>query len=336
MENNENSVIEKQLVVIVEENNLPQSEGQIIVNSFLGFFKLAKSFEEVSRTLVVNDVSQVEEMEKAKDIRKKLSRCRLDAEQARKEFKSGYLSKGKAVDAIAKLVSNTIEPLEEYFENQEKFAERIEKQKIQDMITARENALKQYIEDISIYNVVVMSDDAFNTLLADLKATYDKKVEAELKAREEQIAKEKAEKEEAEKNRLENIRLKADAELKEKELEAERAKAQAEKDEQEKALALERAENEKKLQAERDEKAKIEKELADKKAKEDEEEKEKIEKERLAQLAPEKEKLTLYAESIRTIQAPNDLSKAGLEIVKMSEQKLLALSQEIKLAIKNL
>jgi len=93
------------------------------------------------------------------------------------------------------------------------------------------------------------------------------------------------------------------------------------------------------IESDRKESERIKKEENDKIAKETQEKKEKEEKEekeRQAKLAPEKDKLLAYAETIRTIQAPADLSKAGLEIVKQVEAKLLAISQEIKSKVKEL
>lgn len=84
-------------------------------------------------------------------------------------------------------------------------------------------------------------------------------------------------------------------------------------------------------QAEADKIAKDTKEKEDKRIAD-----EKAEQERQAALAPEKDKLTAYAESIRTLKSPEGLSKAGLEVVKTVEGKLLAISQEIKLKIKEL
>jgi len=67
------------------------------------------------------------------------------------------------------------------------------------------------------------------------------RIEAENKAEQERIAKEKAEAEEREHVRLENERLKKEAEEKERKMQEERAAAEAEKKRQEEALAAEKA-----------------------------------------------------------------------------------------------
>ena len=68
--------IEKSLVVIVKENDIELvTEGQLIIDAFSGFYKQAKSFEDLSKTLIVSDISQVEEMAQAKEARKVLKQC---------------------------------------------------------------------------------------------------------------------------------------------------------------------------------------------------------------------------------------------------------------------
>ena len=339
--------IEKSLVVIVKENDIELvTEGQLIIDAFSGFYKQAKSFEDLSKTLIVSDISQVEEMAQAKEARKVLKQCRLNAEQARKDFKSGYLNKGKAVDMIAKLVSTTIEPLESYFEAQEKFAENIEKAKIREMIVSRETALKQYVEDISIYNVVVMSDEAFNTLLDDLKSSYEKKQAELAKIETDRIEKERLEREE-EKNKLEVARLQKEAEIRDAEILKERAEREAKEKKEREDAHMERErilfeqkkkdeEAEKKLEIERKAKEELEKKERERIAKEAKELADKEKAEREAKLAPEKDKLNNYAEMIKSIVAPQDLSKAGQLIIVEAEKSLLSISQRIKDQVKNL
>ncbi len=70
-----------------------------------------------------------------------------------------------------------------------------------------------------------MDEQMFQSLKLGLETAKKEKEDAERKAEEERIAREKADAEEREKQRLENIRLKAEAEAKEKQLVAERLKA---------------------------------------------------------------------------------------------------------------
>lgn len=83
----------------------------------------------------------------------------------------------------------------------------------------------------------------------------------------------------------------------------------------------------------REEQAKA-KALQDKLDKEAEEKRRAVEEKELAEakakLAPERDKLNEYAERLKSIEAPDGLSKAGMEIIKKAENKLLELSQEIK------
>ena len=95
-------------------------------------------------------------------------------------------------------------------------------------------------------------------------------------------------------------------------------------------------EAEKKLEIERKAKEELEKKERERIAKEAKELADKEKAEREAKLAPEKDKLNNYAEMIKSIVAPQDLSKAGQLIIVEAEKSLLSISQRIKDQVKNL
>lgn len=349
---------DNKLVVVIKEQGLKETQSKMLLDKFTGFFEEASKWEKEASAIVITDESQVEEMAKAREIRLALKNIRVNAEKVRISLKEEIVRQGKAIDGIANVVKALVVPLEEHLEKQEKFIENIKKEREEKLLADRTEKLLQYVEDISFYNVKDMSDEAFEVLLSNSKMIFDKKKEDERIAEEKRIEEQKKietfngrkimlapysfffgaveEKltlettdsefkalltklshfkkeydDEQEKIRIENDKLKKDAEKKDAEAKKEKEIADA------------------KIKALEDEKAK--KDADEKKAKAEADEKE-----RLAKLAPEKDKLTAYAETIRTIQAPADLSKAGLEIVKLVEAKLLAISQEIKVKIKEL
>lgn len=356
--------MENKLVSIVKENSIDDIQSKNILSKFEGLFSQATEWEKEAKSIVVKDENDVESMEKARTVRISIKKIRTEAENTRKELKESALRYGKAVDGIANVIKALIVPLEEYLEKQEKFVELAQIEKAEKIKTERISLLSKYVEDPSIYNIDGMQDEVFNNLLSAVKGAWEKKQEEIRKAEEDRIK-------DAYKTQLFNERLMAispyhdfygddtiltketteeefskvlktlkerkDAyikEQKEKDAELARIKAEEKKKEEEhkKQLEKERLEREK-LQNELKEKERQEKERLEKERLEKEE---KEEKERQAKLAPEKEKLTEYAEVIRTIKSPEGLSKAGLEVVKMAEEKLLAISQEIKIKIKEL
>lgn len=338
---------DKDLEIIIQESGLEKTQGQTILDNFTHFFKEASEWETKAKLIVITDVTQAKEMAQAREARLALKNIRVGAENTRKSLKEKALREGKAIDGIANVIKALIVPLEEYLEKQEKFAENIQKEKQEKQDADRLAELLKYTQDISMYNYKELSEEAFGKLLASLKKSFEDEQARIQKIEDDRKAKEIEDKKETERIRIENEKLKEDARLKE-EAEKKEKDEQKKKDE-EQAEKLRIAEKEKKDAEEklRKEKERQQKEEDDRKAKEAQEKKDKEladlkikqeqeEKERQAKLAPEKDKLFDWSEKIKAIEVPTDLSKAGLEIVKDVEQKLLAISQEIKIKIKNL
>lgn len=317
--------METSLVQIAEQNHLDKSKAQIVLDKFTGFLEQAKEWENKAKSIVVTDESQTAEMQQAREGRLALKNIRVSAEKTRKELKEQALREGKAIDGIANVIKAVIVPIEEHLEKQEKFAEYKEQERKEKRHAERISQLSQYVEDVTVYQLRDMSEDGYNQLLKTSKSAYDAQKDAEKKAEEERIAKEKAEKAEQERIRQENEKLKAEAikrEVEEKKREEEELKKEAERAEQ--------------GRKEREAREKAEAEL---KRREDEEKQKKAEQEeaeRQAKLAPDKDKLFAYAEAIKAIQAPEGLSKAGMAIVEATEKSLLEISQTVKTKTKNI
>ena len=314
-----------ELVEVIKETGLVNPQSEIIINKFMPVFMEAKTQIELSVDIKVTDISQVEDMRKAKEIRLALKRIRNNADSIREELKAESLKYGNAVQGVFNLIKDAIKPVEERLEESEKFKERLEEEKAKTIKAERINLLSQYVEDWTVYSLDGMNEEVFTNLLSGAKTVWESKQAEIKKTEDERLAKIKEDNKENERVRIENAKL-----LKEKESrDAEQKKID---DAHKKELEKERA---------------LQKELADKLKKKNDAESKRIqdrdneiaenaEKERQSKLAPEKDKLVDYAEMIKNIKSPEDLSKAGLEIIKGVEAKLLAISQEIKLKIKEL
>jgi len=331
--------MKNQLTLVIEESGLEKTQGQRILDNFSKFITEVNELEVKAKAINITDISQVEEMSQAREIRLSLKSIRVNAENIRKELKEGYLRGGKAVDGVANIIKALIVPLEEHLEKQEKFAENLEAERKARVDAERALELRKYLEtdeDLALYNYKEMTDEVFSKLVEGVKKAFDTKQEAIKKVEQDRLEITRKEKEEQERIRLENAKLKAEAEAREKELAKERAE-QEKKLEKERAKA--RAEAEAREKAEAELKAKQE---AEEKTKRDVEVKKKadelakLEAERATKMQPEKEKLLVYAESIKNLVAPADLSVAGKVIVDEAEKKLLEVSQKIKLQLKSL
>lgn len=216
------------------------------------------------------------------------------AEVARKNSKQARLNAEKIFDAKREEVQNLkaefdledklwlkakqvmqikFKAIEEKAEWKANYVKRFEAEQKELRTQKRINEVSKFSE-INRIEFENMSDESFDSFLSGLKTTYDAKIEAERKAEEERIAKEKAEAEERERVKAENERLKLEAEAKEKQLAEERAKAEAERKAMEAKAAKLKAEADAKLKAEKEAKEKLQAEIrakaeAEEKAKKD-------------------------------------------------------------------
>jgi hypothetical protein len=171
-----------------------------------------------------------------------------------------------------------------------------------------------------------MSDETFEMFFTGIENAFNDKIEAEKKAEEERISKEKSESEAREKMRIENERLKIEAKEKEKQIAAERAAADAERKAIEAVAQKEREAAAEKLKAEQAaakaaaekaaaEKAKLEAEI---KAKADAEEAERKAKEaadKKAKNAPDASKLIALAAKIDGLELPDVAGEEAKKII---------------------
>jgi hypothetical protein len=320
-----------ELVKIVEESGIEKTQGQIILDNFTEFFKEASEWEAKAKSIIIKDVSQVEEMKKAREARLALKTIRTTAEKTRIKLKEKSRREGLAIDGIANVLKALIIPIEEHLDKQEKFAENLEKERKEKIKAQRSLELSKYVDDITLYNFSEMLDDAFNNLIETLKTAFEVKQEAIKKAEKDRLETEKKEAIERENQRLENIRLKKEAEAREKELAKERA-------EQKKKIEVERLKAKKEAEA----REKIEAELKAKKVEEERIEREKqnklqaeklakLEAEKKAEQAPDREKLIKYAVELGCLGVPEVKTKEAKEVL----SKALNLLGQVVAILKN-
>lgn len=262
---------EKNEVLNIEENAL-KLDKESVKKSFLikESTRLAceERFSELTKLEITEEVAK-----EAKELRLEIRPIRTGIEKMRKAQKDFFLSGGNFVDAYAKAVSlplenmeNELMQIEKHFENLE--AERLEAVKQERIAQLEEAGVPKHLY---IGGIAEMAQDLWDNYLSGQVLAIKAQKEAEAKAEQDRIAKEKEEWEEQERKDKELAELRAKDEERE-------AKEIAEKAEREAKEAKEQAERDR-LQAK--EKAKADKEKADLQAKLDSE---REEKERLAKI----------------------------------------------------
>lgn len=354
-----------ELIIQINDSGLEKASAERIKEIFLPFWEATERWSDKAKALVVTSSDQLTEMKMAGEARKALKSIRVAVEKRRKELKEDSLRTGRAIDSIAKVLKERIEPIETYLDEQEKFAEREEAARKDAVEKDRTEALSKYPGlDLAFYDLRNMPEENFQQLLRSAQMAEEDRIakekaeaEAAAKAEAERIAKEKAEAEERARIAEENQRLKAEAEAKQRELEAERKSAEealaaerAAAEAEKKRLAEEarakqeaerkaREEAEAKVRAEAEQREKIEKQLAEAKAAEakrlaEEEAQRKAlaeaeeEARRKAATAPDKEKLSALARQIESVPMP-EVSEAAAKIIEGTKTLLGKVSKYI-------
>ena len=324
-------VLPQEVAQIAENVSLEKrNEVQSVLNSvFNGVSKMREQLEGVT----VEGIDDKVNMKLANTIRLGVRQVRLEAEKTfdakRAEVQQKMLSY-KTEDQLWLKAKQTMQILTKEIEENARWKEetraRFEAEQKELKTKQRMLQVSKIAPEIQRDEFENMSDESFDVFYAGIEKAYNDKIEAEKKAEEERIAKEKAEAEERERIRIENERLKAEAEAKEKQLAQERAKAEAERKAIEEAAKKEREEAERKLKAEQEaariaaekaaaEKAKLEAEIkakaeAEEKARKEAEakaiaeQKAKEAAEKKAKNAPDKTKLIELAAQIDSLDMP--------------------------------
>jgi len=322
----------KQLSVILEENQMENAED--VKKVFTPFFSQVDKMKKACNAIVITDISQVKEMEAAREYRLQLKKLRCAAEDEKSKLKEVPLRKCQAIDALARYLKSEIVPLEAHLKEQEGYVVRKEEERLQELETKRKTELDKHEADYEFVDLKTMPEENYQTFLSNAKESHKLRVEKDRREAEEVEKTTKAEAKRQEAVRLENEKLKKEAEEKEKEREVERKKEAETKKKVE-------AEHQAKLEKERKEREKVEVELKIKqqeeerkkkeeqdKVKAEEEAKKKTEKE--AQLAPDKHKLEQLAVLITQIQMPEVKSEEAKRVIKSVVELLNKTSNYIK------
>jgi colicin import membrane protein len=219
--------MENQVVTFINQTDL--QDKQSIIEQFSDFFTQASGWDAKARQIVITSVEQKAEMKMAREARLALKAIRVETEKRRKTLKEESLRRGQTIDAIAKIITNTITPIEEYLTEQEKYVERMEEQKKQEVYEKRIEELRPYEPDLLGIDLKNMTDEMFILFLDSSKKAHEEKIQKEL----ERIEQEKKDAEERERIRQENEKLKKEAEEREKQIKAQEMKVQKEKEDAE-------------------------------------------------------------------------------------------------------
>lgn len=330
--------MENQLVKTINESGLEKTKAQVLLDNFACYFDIAADWENKANMLVITSVEQRAEMKMAREGRLFLREKRIAVEKTRKILKESALREGQTIDAIAKILTNLILPIEESLEQKEKYAEIQEANRRAQLMAVREEELLPYMEFVPYgLNLGEMQDGEYVKLLDGAKLQHKNKIEELERLERERVEAERKEAEERERIRIENEKLKAEAIERERQLLIERENAEIEKRKLEIIAQREREEAAKVLEAERQkvQKEAIERERLERELKQrQEEESKRIINQQNAEIkaknAPSKEKLLIFANQIADLVRPEVTGEEAILILSNTNDLLAKVVLYIK------
>lgn len=283
----------------IKQTGVEVATAMSLRSAFAPMFVSARAWLKDATGVRVTDAGQVDEMARAREIRLKLRAVRCDAESTRKRLKADSLAKGKAIDGVAKVIKDQIEPVEAYLLEQEEFTIRAEQKRI-DALRGERLALMGPLCDpvagpssVDLGTLTAQEWDAMYEgakMQAQIREATRRREEEERKQEEaKRLAKEKADAAERKRLQEENDRLQAE----QRKRDAENAKLKA---------AAAEAERQR-LAKEQSDKAEAAAEAA-----------RLAEVERKAASAPDKEKALAFVAVLRALDFPDLVSPAGKSI----------------------
>lgn len=298
----------KQLAIIVEQSGVEKTQAQTVLDSFSNFFEQASEWETKTKGLVITNISQTKEMAMAREGRLQLKEIRVNAEKTKKRLKEDILIKGRFIDAIYNLIEGVTKPIEADLLEKEKFVERIEQARKDELRKVRQEELDKYQTTLHVADLEHLTEDEFSVLLKNARIIFLAREEEERKAREEAEAQAAAEEARRQAMAEENARLKAEAEAMEKANLAERAKVEAERIAREQKEKAERDEQQARIRIAEEKASSARKLLQDKI---DADNKAKAEADAMAAKAKAEQIAREKAEQIAKEKAERELAKAG-------------------------
>lgn len=325
-------------------------------SAFETMFAQADEWVQRAKAINVTSVDQKREMKLARESRLALKEIRVNAEKARKRLKEDSVRRGKAIDGIANVLKALIEPIEAHLLEQETFADRMEQQRKDALRAAREEALRAYGADPSVYaNLGETSEDVWTLTLDQARAAHEARIEAARqaeavrleaeriaaenreKARQE-AARREAERLERERQQAEeNERLKREAAEREAAAKAEREAAAAERTRIEAEARAEREKVEAAAKTEREKAERAAAELAvarqaerDRAAAEAARLEAEAEAKRRAALAPDRDKLNAFAAALRSLEIPTLSTPSGQAAAKKVAEQIAKMASWIE------
>lgn len=180
----ENISLEKEL------SPLSESKAKDLREFFNPMLDKVQEFEDDFNGIIEMEHSPHRES-KAKRLRLDIAKIRVAADKFRKEQKAEYIRAGKAIQGAYNIVEYAVKSKEDKLKEIETYTERQEQERIEALQREREEELEKYEADGSQLDLGNMSADVWENYLAGIKSNYEAVKLAEQKAEKERQERER-------------------------------------------------------------------------------------------------------------------------------------------------
>jgi len=140
--------------------------------TIMNLIELAKANAELP---YISSEDDFDGMQRAGDLRKQFKKIRTEANNIRETLKKDSLQYGKAVQAVYNQIEDKSKTIEAYLQEQETYAERIAKQRMEELDAKRRAAIPNNLFGYMIANMNYgeISEQQFQALLSAAQGQYD-------------------------------------------------------------------------------------------------------------------------------------------------------------------
>lgn len=167
---------------------------------------------------------------KARELRLRITKIRINTEKLRKAKKEEHIRAGKAIDGVSNILKWAVADKEEALKKIENYIEIQRRKRLEKLQHVRAVELSEYVNDAHSRDLSSMDIEVWNAFISTKKREREERIAAEKKAEEERAELQKKEKARREAVRIENEKLQkrlVDSEKAEAELKAVEEKEQA-------------------------------------------------------------------------------------------------------------
>lgn len=169
------------MVINPSEFGIDVKQAEQVSNSFAPKIAEIDGYQNVYSGIIQSELNK-ETMQQARELRLKLVKVRTGIAAIHKTEKAFYLAAGRFVDALKNKLTEPVEQMEEKLLEIEETEKRLEAERIAKLKSEREAELSQYCENVALFPLGEMTEEAYQQLLNGQKLAHEAKVAAEKEA----------------------------------------------------------------------------------------------------------------------------------------------------------